>query len=193
MLTTEIDWNASPTSETQYKKIRSTIDDLLYLGTENSEVHEFFVVDEEVNVKSLFVQGPHVHIILCDGAKLYFEKEIKVYESHTVYVPAQSSGSSMGKLVNDKDNDVSGGLGGSDDNMEVEKGGNIEIHGGNLDLYGGNDCAAIGGNYEQSVGDISIFDGHIKVLGGDASAGIGAGGDGDRKIRFFYLPLMLKK
>ena len=176
MLTTEIDWDAVPTSETQYKKIRSTTDDLLYLGTENSEVHEFFVVDEEeVNVKSLFVQGPNVHIILCDGAKLHFEKEIKAYEGHTIYIHAQSSGSSMGKLVNNSDNDESGGLGGSDDNMEVERGGNIEIHGGNLDLYGGNDCAAIGGNYTQSVGDISIFDGHIKVVGGDASAGIGAG------------------
>ncbi len=176
MLTTEIDFDAVPTAETQYKKLRSTDDDMLNLGTENSEVHEFFVVDEEeVNVKSLFVQGPNVHIILCDGAKLFFEKEIRAYEGHTIYIHAQSSGSSMGKLVNDKDNDVSGGLGGSDDNMEVEEGGNIEIHGGNLDLYGGNDCAAIGGNYKQSVGDISIFDGHIKVLGGDASAGIGAG------------------
>ena len=176
MLTTEIDWNAVPTSETQYKKLKSTGDDLVYLGTENSEVDEYFVVDEEeVNVKSLFVQGPNVHIILCDGAKLHFKKEIKAYEGHTIYIHAQSSGSSMGKLVNDSDNDESGGLGGSDDNMEVEKGGNIEIHGGNLDLYGGNDCAAIGGNYKQSVGDISIFDGHIKVVGGDASAGIGAG------------------
>lgn len=176
MLTTEIDWNAVPTSETQYKKLKSTGDDLVYLGTENSEVDEYFVVDEEeVNVKSLFVQGPNVHIILCDGAKLHFEKEIKAYEGHTIYIHAQSSGSSMGKLVNNSDNDESGGLGGSDDNMEVEKGGNIEIHGGNLDLYGGNDCAAIGGNYTQSVGDISIFDGHVKVVGGDASAGIGAG------------------
>lgn len=176
MLTTEIDWNAVPTSETQYKKLRSTGDDLVYLGTEDSELHEFFVVDEEeVNVKSLFVQGPNVHIILCDGAKLHFKKEIKAYEGHTIYIHAQSSGSSMGKLVNNSDNDESGGLGGSDDNMEVERGGNIEIHGGNLDLYGGNDCAAIGGNYTQSVGDISIFDGHIKVVGGDASAGIGAG------------------
>ena len=176
MLTTEIDWNAVPTSETQYKKLRSTGDDLVYLGTEDSELHEFFVVDEEeVNVKSLFVQGPNVHIILCDGAKLHFKKEIKAYEGHTIYIHAQSSGSSMGKLVNNSDNDESGGLGGSDDNMEVERGGNIEIHVGNLDLDGGNDCAAIGGNYTQSVGDISIFDGHIKVVGGDASAGIGAG------------------
>lgn len=148
----------------------------MYLGTEDSEVDEFYVVDEEeANVKSLFVRGPNVHIILCDGAKLHFEKEIKAYEGHTIYIHAQSSGSSMGKLVNNSDNDESGGLGGSDDNMEVEKGGNIEIHGGNLDLYGGNDCAATGGNFKQSVGDISIFDGHIKVVGGDASAGIGAG------------------
>lgn len=82
-------------------------------------------------------------------------------------------------------NDVFGGLGGSDDNMEVEIGGNIEIHGGNLDLYGGNDCAAIGGNYKQSVGDISIFDGHIKVLGGDASAGIWAGSIGSNDSEKF--------
>ena len=49
---------------------------------------------------------------------------------------------------------------------------NIEIHGGNFDLQGAQYCAAIGGQYDTN-GNITIYDGRIKAIGGDSGAGIG--------------------
>ena len=166
MLTEEIALNATPTSETQYKRLKSSPGDYLELGTEDSELHEYYVVsDEEVEFESLIVIGPNVHIILCDNAWLHLNSAVGVERANTVYFHAQSSGPSMGKLT-------SGSIGSS--GPAQSNGVNIEIHGGKFDLQGNTSCAAIGGNYDKN-GYITIFDGHIKAIGGDAAAGIGAG------------------
>ena len=171
VLTELIDFKATPTSETQYKKLKSS-DDYTNLGTENSELHEFYVVDgEEVKGTTLYVVGPNVHIILCDNAWLHLMFSINVADGNTVYIHAQSAGSDMGKMTND-DGSSDGGIGG----REGTNGGNIEIHGGHFNLLGNNRCAAIGGQYNTN-GNITIYDGRITVVGGVCSAGIG-GGDG---------------
>ena len=169
ILTEEIGLNDTPTSETQYKRLKSSPGSYLYLGTENSELHEYYVVsDEEVKFESLIVQGPNVHIILCDNAWLHLNSAVGVERGdpekvNTVYFHAQSSGSTMGKLTSQS-------IGGS----QASNGANIEIHGGNFDLQGNTGCAAIGGQYDNN-GNITIFDGHIKAIGGDDAAGIGGG------------------
>ena len=166
MLTEEIALNATPTSETQYKRLKSSPGDYLELGTEDSELHEYYVVsDEEVQFESIIVQGPNVHIILCDNAWLHLQSAVGMERATTVYIHAQSSGPSMGKLT-------SGSIGSA--GPAQSNGVNIEIHGGNFDLQGNTGCAAIGGNYDIN-GYITIFDGNIKAIGGDGAAGIGAG------------------
>ena len=169
ILTEEIGLNDTPTSETQYKRLKNSPGSYLDLGTEDSELHEYYVVsDEEVNFESLIVQGPNVHIILCDKAWLHLNSAVGVERGdpekvNTVYFHAQSSGSTMGKLT-------SGSIGGS----QASNGANIEIHGGNFDLQGNTGCAAIGGQYDNN-GNITIYDGKIKAIGGDDAAGIGGG------------------
>ena len=145
VLTELIDFKATPTSETQYKKLKSS-DDYTNLGTENSQLHEFYVVDaEEVKGTTLYVVGPNVHIILCDNAWLHLMFSINVADGNTVYIHAQSAGSDMGKMTND-DGSSDGGIGG----REGTNGGNIEIHGGHFNLLGNNRCAAIGGQYNTN-------------------------------------------
>ena len=166
ILTEEIGLNDTPTSETQYKRLKNSPGDYLELGTENSELHEYYVVsDEEVNFESLIVIGPNVHIILCDNAWLRLNSAVGVERANSVYFHVQSSGPSMGKLT-------SGSIGSA--GPAQSNGVNIEIHGGNFDLQGNTGCAAIGGNYDIN-GYINIFDGNIKAIGGDGAAGIGAG------------------
>jgi len=169
ILTEEIGLNDTPTSETQYKRLKNSPGSYLYLGTENSELHEYYVVsDDEVEFESFIVQGPNVHIILCDNAWLHLNSTLGVERGdpekvNTAYFHAQSSGPSMGKQT-------SGSIGGS----QASNGANIEIHGGNFDLQGNTGYAAIGGQYDNN-GNITIFDGHIKAIGGDDAAGIGGG------------------
>ena len=173
-VTEEIDFNATPTSETLYKRLYSTDDRYVELGTENSELHEYYVVDDpddEVEFTNLIVNGPNVHIIICDGSRLHFINYIDVHENHTLFIHAQSAGSKMCRLFNDQDCDNYGGIGSNGENL----GGNIEIHGGNLNIYGGSQSAAIGGDFKEGSGYITIYDGRITVVGGGSSAGIGAG------------------
>ena len=170
MLTEEIALNAMPTSETQYKRLASSPGDYLELGTEDSELHEYYVVsDEEVEFESLIVIGPNVHIILCDNAWLHLNSAVGVERANTVYFHSQSSGPSMGRLT-------SGSIGSG--GLAQSNGVNIEIHGGNFDLQGNTGCAAIGGNYDNN-GNTTIFDGKIKAIGGDGAAGIGSGSGSD--------------
>jgi hypothetical protein len=164
MLTEEIPLDASPTSETQYKKLKSS-DSYMDLGTKDCELHEYYVAEgDELNIYALTIVGPNVHIILRDSTWLNLQNDIGVEKGNTVYFHAQSTGSFIGKLT------AGGGIGG-----EIkEEGANIEIHGGNFDLQGTENCAAIGGQYETN-GNITIYDGHIKATGGDYGAGIGSG------------------
>ena len=166
ILTEEIALNATPTSETQYKRLKDNPGKYPELGTKDSALHEYYVVsDEEVRFESIIVKGPNVHIILCDNAWLHLNSAVGMERATSVYIHAQSSGPSMGKLTSDS----IGSAGPAQSN-----GVNIEIHGGNFDLQGNTGCAAIGGNYDIN-GDITIFDGKIKAIGGDDAAAIGAG------------------
>ena len=159
-----IDFDSVPTNETQYKKLQSS-DSYVNLGTQNSALHEYYVVeDDEVNISALFIVGPNVHLILCDNAWLHLENDLYVPGGSTVYLHAQSTGSFMGKMTS------GGGIGGN----PQDGGANIEIHGGNFDLQGSENCAAIGGKYETN-GDITIYSGRIKATGGNVAAGIGSG------------------
>ena len=164
ILTEEIGLNDTPTSETQYKKLESS-DLYVDLGTKDSELHEYYVAEgDEINIYALDVIGPNVHIILRDSARLNLQHDIGVEKGNTVYFHAQSTGSFMGKLT------AGDGIGGETN----DDGANIEIHGGNFDLQGSENCAAIGGKYTTN-GDITIYDGHIKAIGGNYAAGIGSG------------------
>ena len=166
-LTEEIGFNDTPTSETQYKKLKST-DSYVDLGTKDSELHEYYVAEgDELNLDAIDIKGPNVHIILRDSAVLHLKDDIGVEPGNTVYFHAQSTGSFMGKLT------AGSGIGGE----IVDDGANIEIHGGNFDVQGNYSCAAIGGKYTTN-GDITIYDGHIKATVGDdggGAAGIGSG------------------
>jgi hypothetical protein len=167
-LTEEIGFNDTPTNETQYKKLPSSPETYLTLGTEGSELHEYYVAEgDELNIYALDIEGPNVHIILRDSAWLHLKNDIGVEPGNTVYFHAQSTGSFMGKLT------AGSGIGGE----IVDDGANIEIHGGNFDVQGNYSCAAIGGKYTTN-GDITIYDGHIKATVGDdggGAAGIGSG------------------
>ena len=164
ILTEQIALNATPTSETQYKRLESSPGSYIDLGTDSCELHEYYVVsDDEVDFESLIVKGPNVHIILCDNAWLHLQSAVGIESGNTVYFHAQSSGPSIGKLT-------SANIGGQANDDGV----NIEIHGGSYNLQGNTGCAAIGGQYDTN-GDITIYDGHIKAIGGDDAAGIGGG------------------
>ena len=172
-LTEQIAADATPTSETQFKVLTSAPSSTLSIGTENSKLHEFYVVNGTVNINALVVLGPHVHIILSDSAEFILGEEIVVTEGHTVYIHDQGSESVLGRLHSrDGDSDYSASLGGSMDG--VTKGGNIVIHGGNINLKA-RGPSAIGGLYNTQIGEITIYGGTIRAEGGVGSAGIGGG------------------
>ena len=178
ILTTQIDKNATPTSEDQYKLLKSTNDDI-YLGTNNASLHEYYVVQGVVTTNKLIVRGPNVHIILCDNARLE-SNEISVIVGHTVYIHAQSYESSVGKLNMGASDNHCYGIGGRDklhDAIDVvETGGNIEIHGGDIVIkYVSERYAAIGGNYDDKACNVTIYGGNIHAEGGYHAAGIGGG------------------
>ena len=170
-----IDKNAAPTSETQYKVLRATGDAVTHLGTENSELHEFYVVDSDVDVFSLFVDGPNVHLILCDQSQLTLGDELRVTEGHTIYIHNQCTEVNMGKIRR-PDSGTTGCIGGNSDSDTNLNGGNIEIHGGDLDLFCHDGGSAIGGRF-KNIGDIKIYGGKIKAESIHGAAGIGGGVD----------------
>lgn len=172
-LTEQIAADATPTSETQFKVLTSAPSSTLTIGTENSQLHEFYVVNGTVNINALVLLGPHVHIILSDSAEFILGEEIVVTEGHTVYIHDQGAEAVMGKLRSrDGDDDYSASLGGS--MAGVTKGGNIVIHGGNINLKA-RGPSAIGGLYNAQIGEITIYGGTIRAEGGVGSAGIGGG------------------
>ena len=180
-----IQFDATPTSETQYKLLPSTTAKTLNLGTENSAIHEFYVVKGTVRVNELLLVGPNVHIILCDDAQLVLgnssktseSHDITVTQNHTIYIHDQGSKDHMGKLYNDSGSEYYGCIGG--EVVGTDYGGNIEIHGGNINLTAPSYNAAIGGCYDRLTGDITIYGGNIHAEGGRGAAGIGAGNEVD--------------
>ena len=184
-LSEQIAFDATPTSETQYKLLPSTSDKTMNLGTENSTLHEFYVVTGTVKVNELLLVGPNVHIVLCDNAQLVLGNnskesethDIVVTENHTVYIHDQGSRDHMGKLYNDSGSSFYGCIGG--EVVGTDYGGNIEIHGGDINLKAPGYNAAIGGCYDRLTGDITIYGGNIHAEGGRGAAGIGAGNEVD--------------
>jgi hypothetical protein len=184
-LTEQIAFDATPTSETQYKLLPSTSDKTMNLGTENSTLHEFYVVTGTVKVNELLLVGPNVHIILCDDAQLVLgnssktseSHDIVVTENHTIYIHDQGSKDHMGKLYNDSGSEYYGCIGG--EVVGTDYGGNIEIHGGDINLTAPGYNAAIGGCYDRLTGDITIYGGNIHAEGGRGASGIGAGNEVD--------------
>lgn len=184
-LNEQIQFDATPTSETQYKLLSSTTAKTLNLGTADSAIHEFYVVKGTVRVNELLLVGPNVHIILCDGAQLVLgnssktseSHDIVVTENHTIYIHDQGSKDHMGKLYNDSNSDYYGCIGG--EVVEIDYGGNIEIHGGDINLKAPGYNAAIGGCYDRLTGDITIYGGNIHAEGGRGASGIGAGNEVD--------------
>ena len=175
-LTEKISADATPTSETQFKVLPASAS-TLNIGTEGSQLHEFYVVNDKVEINTMVVLGPNVHLILSDNAEFVLGKEIVVSEGHTIYVHDQGAEAVTGKLHGDDDDEysTSASLGGSAD--DTDKGGNIVIHGGNINLSS-NSSSAIGGHYNAGIGEISIFGGKIKAEGNGGAAGIGAGSSG---------------
>ena len=180
-----IQFDATPTSVTQYKLLPSTTAKTLNLGTENSAIHEFYVVKGTVRVNELLLVGPNVHIILCDDAQLVLgnssktseSHDITVTQNHTIYIHDQGSKDHMGKLYNDSGSEYYGCIGG--EVVGTDYGGNIEIHGGNINLTAPGYNAAIGGCYDRLTGDITIYGGNIHAEGGRGASGIGAGNEVD--------------
>lgn len=182
ILATEIDFSATPTSEDQYKVLTSNGNNI-YLGTKNATLHEYYVVRDNVRTGTLIVQGPKVHIILCDGAKLD-PTEISVIKDHTVYIHVQSYESAMGKLYMTDSGRGYNGIGGKDrlhnDDNKVETGGTIEIHGGDIKIKHVNrHFAAIGGLYDNKACNVTIYGGNIYAEAGYYAAGIGGGNGSD--------------
>ena len=179
-LSTEIGFSATSTSDDQYKVLTSNNNDI-YLGTKNASFHEYYVVRGNVSTDKLIVQGPNVHIILCDKAKLE-SNEISVIKDHAVYIHVQSYETAMGKLSMGKSNEPCYGLGGQDrlHDDRVETGGTIEIHGGDINIkYVVRHFSAIGGDYEDKACKVNIYGGNIYAEGGPYSAGIGGSNSND--------------
>lgn len=178
-LSTEIAFRATPTSADQYKVLKSSSDDgddeseILNIGTKNCPYHEFYVVRGKVNLEKVFLKGPNVHIILCDGATFY-PKGIGVLKGSTLYIHCQSSRANMGCLIMNEDDNF--GIGGADWYDKSDRGGNIVIHGGDIDISNVKKFhAGIGGFYKEKNGNITIFGGEINTQGGINAAGIGGG------------------
>ena len=169
-LTEQIDFDAIPTNNTQYKLLTSSDNNVVNIGVVDDEVTpEYYVVIGNVEVNELYVKGSSVHIILCDNAKLTMHGNITVHKDHHVAIHDQGSFENMGQLRGDSTS--IGGVGGDN----VTFGGDITIYGGHINVKAPNLSSAIGGNYTEHIGDIEILGGNIRAEGGKDGAGIGGG------------------
>ena len=118
----------------------------------------YAVSGEVVAADRIVIQG-NVTLILMDGCTLDASNGgVQVAEGNAVTITAQSSGDKQGKLIAKCTNEM------NDDGV-------------------GNQCAAIGGNSDQSAGTITISGGKIDALvqsdsGDNSAAAIGGGFDG---------------
>jgi hypothetical protein len=169
-LTEQIDFDAIPTNNTQYKLLTSSDNNVVNIGVVDDEVTpEYYVVIGNVEVNELYVKGSSVHIILCDNAKLTMHGNITVHKGHHVAIHDQGSFENMGQLYGQSTS--IGGVGGDN----VTFGGDISIYGGNINLKANDLESAIGGSYTDRIGDIEILGGNIRAEGGREGAGIGGG------------------
>ena len=143
-----------------------------WIGTENSSLHEYYIVRGNVSTHRLILDGPNVHIIICDNAKIE-PTSLASSQGHTLYIHVQSYESAMGKLYMTSSNNY--GIGGyNPTSPDIREGGSIEIHGGDIQINNVNvGSPAIGGYYRARTCGVKIFGGNIDVVGGSWGAGIG--------------------
>ena len=168
----EIGFDDTPTSEEQYKVVTSSDVEKRWIGTENSSLHEYYVVLGNVNIHRLILDGPNVHIIICDNAKIE-ATGLSSHKGHTLYIQVQSYESAMGKLYITSSNNF--GIGGYNPrDLDSLEGGTVEIHGGDIQVKNvQRGSPAIGGVYYDRTCVVKIFGGNIDVVGGTCAAGIG--------------------
>ena len=168
----EIGFDDTPTSEEQYKVVTSSDVEKRWIGTENSSLHEYYVVLGNVNIHRLIMDGLNVHIIICDNAKIE-ATGLSSHKGHTLYIQVQSYESAMGKLYITSSNNF--GIGGYDPrDLDSLEGGTVEIHGGDIQVKNvQRGSPAIGGVYYDRTCCVKIFGGNIDVVGGTCAAGIG--------------------
>jgi len=181
------DINIAPYTDTDYKVVTSGpgVYSLGGRSTRHPDYPEYFIARGNIDRASIRVDGPKVHLILCDGATLNVNN-LMVNPGYKLYIHSQSYGASMGKLIADNNgyNEYVAGIGsGNGGTHESYKEGPelIEIHGGNIYAKGGDNAAGIGGGEWCKGGTIVIYGGNIKAYGGDGggtdgSAGAGIGG-----------------
>ncbi|MCR4584413.1 MAG: InlB B-repeat-containing protein [Lachnospiraceae bacterium] len=124
---------------------------------------------------SITVTGT-VHLILCDGATLTATRGIRVAETTSLFIYAQSKGEDAGCLKITSPDSCNAGIGGGDGG----EGGTITINGGNVTATGGMYGAGIGGGYDSTSGGIITINGGTVTANNtsDYTACIGAGYQG---------------
>ena len=133
-----------------------------------------------VNDNRLVVWGV-VNIILTDGSSLTLKDGISVQSDRTLNIYAQSEGDSAGALICGADTNDNAAIG---SNEETGACGTINIHGGKVTAdtkTNGEDAAGIGGGEGGDGGNVTIYGGIVKAIGGSVNDEGGAGiGGGDR-------------
>ena len=141
----------------------------------------YYVVNSDVTVNKRIQAVGEVHLILCDGARLYAQKGITAYGTLCIY--GQSG--DTGRLSASADTSQPG-LGGYNpliSNGSLQNGyqdtyvrGTVIINGGTIYSQGGNSAAGIGDPSSNVVGStIVINGGNVTARAGYNAAGIGGG------------------
>ena len=183
-----IDHNATPI-EGQFKDVTNAPDDnpdeWFGMGGFSDDVPEFYVVRENVNRKTIVVQGKNVHLILCDGATLTLTGGLRLEEDYKLYIHCQSYGGDMGRLMVTNSYEDAAGIGSALyeigwNDYAPTKAGELVIYGGHIEATGGESGAGIGtcsaGNVVlQLYSKVTVYGGFVKAQGGEHAAGIGGG------------------
>ena len=144
-----------------------------YITTWNSSESAWYVVTENVVIPLHVTVKGAVNLILCDGVTLTTKKGIKVEDTDSLTIYAQST-DNQGKLITTGET-FQAGIGGSDCEYGGKDCGTITINGGEIDATGGKNGAGIGGGWNGDGGTINIHGGLIRAKGGALASGIGAG------------------
>ena len=151
----------------------------------------WYVVDSQVTMGSVSMPNrADVNLILADGCVLTLNGTLSVSEwmNNKLTIYAQSTGSSMGKLVAKATTEDYAAIGGTTSNC-----GTLIIHGGNISATSSGYGAAIGGGKGKNGGNITITGGIVTATsngksdqasggaaigGGSSKGGSNKGGDG---------------
>ena len=134
----------------------------------------WYVVNSNVTISDRINVSGDVHLILVDGTTLN-SGGININSGNSLTIYAQSTGSSMGKLVATTHTDQEAG---------ITCNGTLTINGGDITATGRQYGAGIGGrnawqsngrNPRGSCGTVIINGGFVKAIGTNNAAGIGGG------------------